>query len=188
MYYQVKKNLPYFLARYAKFTGMANDLAERYIEINEQRLTKTLEEAKSNPQKPSFTYLHLNMPHVPYAYDSSGNNVLVKWLGNLTLKQKDEMYLEYLIYTNKRIAGFIDSLQAKTNHKAVIILMSDHGYREALNKTLALAHDNFFAIYQPQSNAAFQKDSITAVNTFRILLTDLFKENLPPIKDSLVLK
>ncbi|MBI1781329.1 MAG: sulfatase-like hydrolase/transferase, partial [Sphingobacteriales bacterium] len=188
MYYQVKKNLPYFLARYAKFTGMANELAERYIEINEQRLNKTLEEAKPNTQKPSFTYLHLNMPHVPYAYDSSGNKVLAKWFGNLTLKQKDEMYLQYLIYTNKKIAGFIDSLQTKTDHKAIIILLSDHGYREALNKTLALAHENFFAVYEPQSKGAFQKDSITSVNTFRILLNDLFKENLPLVKDSLVLK
>lgn len=188
MYYQVKKNLPYFLARYAKFTGMVNDLAERSIEINEQRLNKTLEAAKPVLQKPSFTYLHLNMPHVPYAFDSSGNNVLQQWVGKLTQKQKDEMYLQYLIYTNKKIAGFIDSLQAKTNHKAVIILMSDHGYREALHKTLALSHENFFAIYQPQPNGAFQKDSITSVNTFRILLSNLFNENLPLVKDSLVLK
>jgi hypothetical protein len=188
MYYQVKKNLPNFLARYAAFTGMANELAERAIVINEQRLSKTLEAATPAPQKPSFTYLHLNMPHMPYAFDSTGNKVLAKWFQNLSHQQKDEMYLQYLVYTNKKMAGFIDSLQTKTQGKAVVILMSDHGYREALNKTLALAHDNFFAVYQPSTPGSFHQNSITAVNTFRYLFNNLFNTRFQPLKDSLVIK
>lgn len=188
MYYQVKKNLPYFLARYTRFTAFANSLTQRFIKVNEQRLNKTIEDAKLNTQKPAFTYLHLNMPHVPYAYDSIGNNVLNKWYGNLSQMQRDSMYLQYLVYTNKRIISFADSLQKVTHNKSVIILTSDHGYRDAYVKKFSLAHQNFFAVYEPVANKSFQRDSISSVNTFRLLFNDLFNQHYPVLKDSLVIK
>ncbi|MGE5107064.1 MAG: sulfatase-like hydrolase/transferase, partial [Sphingobacteriales bacterium] len=187
MYYQVKKNLPYFLAHDAKIARFANDLDSRNIWINELRLSKTLKDAIQMKQ-PVFSYLHLNMPHVPYAYDSSGNNVLNKWYGNLSQQQRDSMYLQYLVYTNKRIISFVDSLQRVTNNKSVIILASDHGYRNAYVKKFVLAYQNFFAIYEPVAHKSFQRDSITSVNTFRLLFNDLFNKQYPLLKDSLVIK
>ncbi|MBI2729866.1 MAG: sulfatase-like hydrolase/transferase [Sphingobacteriales bacterium] len=186
MYYQAEKYLPYFIIRYTGFTKLANWLTDRYILVNELRLTQTIKDAKKNTAKPAFTYLHLNMPHTPYAYDSSGNKVVNTWFKDLSMKQQDSMYLQYLVYTNKRINSFTDSLLTATKNKAVIILMSDHGYRDAYNKSSELGHQNFFAIYDQVTNKGFQRDSITSVNTFRILFNELFKTSYPLLKDSLV--
>ena len=186
MYYQAEKYLPFFVIRYTNFTGIANSLTKRFTQVNNLRLNKTIEDALKNVKKPTFTYLHLNMPHTPYAYDSAGNNVLYKSFHNLSQPQLDSMYLSYLIYVNKRMVPFIDSLQKVTVNNAVIILLSDHGYRDAYVKNSKLAHQNLFAVYEPGNESGFQRDSITSVNTFRILFNDLFNQHFPLLKDSLV--
>lgn len=190
LYYQFRRNLPYFFARYGNSKKLTEQLNQRAIWANEERMKATLDEAGKQHDKPLFNYLHLNMPHVPYVYDSTGKNVMYKWYTNLSQDEKDDMYLSYLVYVNKRMTSFIDSLQKATNNKAVIILMSDHGYRDVLHVThqMKLAHSNLFAAYNPYGKGGFVRDSITSVNTFRILFNDIFKTSYPMVKDSLVIK
>ncbi|HET9056637.1 MAG TPA: sulfatase-like hydrolase/transferase [Chitinophagaceae bacterium] len=189
MYYQLKKHIPSIFARYIKFQAFVISLGERKLTLIEQRLSKTIDDASRYKQKASFTYLHLNMPHNPFAYDSTGINVLNKWYDSPSLTQKDSMYLQYLVYTNKRVFSFIDTLQKVTQNKSVIILMSDHGYRRVASaKDTTLDYQNFFAIYAPLTLNSFHRDSISGVNVFRLLFNDLFHQNYPLLKDSLVTK
>jgi len=130
------------------------------------------------------------MPHKPFVYDSTGKmpDIYSKLQGN-KISGTDNLYLQYLVYTNKRIKQFIEQLVAATRGKAAIILMSDHGYRDAHSipgKDFSFC--NFNAVYLPNRDYHLWYDSVSNVNQFPVLLNTLFGQQIPLKKDSLDLK
>ncbi len=78
------------------------------------------------------------------------------------------MFMQYEVYTNKVISTFITRLQNATVSKAVVLLMSDHGYQEATGKNEKLPFYNLNAIYLPQKNYEAWYNGISNVNQFRV--------------------
>ncbi|MBK8349305.1 MAG: sulfatase-like hydrolase/transferase [Saprospiraceae bacterium] len=74
---------------------------------------------KLSKNKPSFTYVHLMMPHIPNNFDKQGNVI-----GRVTYSK--DAYLEELQYCNKVMIETI-SLIEKYDPNAILILQSDHG-------------------------------------------------------------
>lgn len=136
---------------------------------------------KASP--PHFTYSHIIMPHEPYYTDSVG-----KLLDRtLAAKENNELlFINYLKYTNLKIKEIVSHLQA-TEPNSIVILMSDHGYREYVkSKELPLKFDNLMAIHLPDSNYGIIKNLKTNVNLFRVLLNQYFNQNLPLLRDSCI--
>jgi arylsulfatase A-like enzyme len=128
------------------------------------------------------------MPHPPYYYDRYGtptdNSVIYR-------QYKDDptlSYLDYLLYTNEQIKEMINTIRTNSPN-AIIILLSDHGYRKRFDKTVKEPphfFENLNAIYYPDHNYSGLYDSITNVNLFRVVLNKTFNQHFPLEKDSTV--
>lgn len=135
---------------------------------------------------PSFTYLHLMLPHRPYLFDSTGQWSFLKQYNADKGAAKDSMYLNYLVYTNKRISRFIDQLNQQTHGNAVILLLSDHGYRtKSGGYNDRIRYMNFNAVYLPNRDYRLWNDSVSNVNEFPLLFNTLFGQQLPLQKDAI---
>jgi hypothetical protein len=150
---------------------------------------KILQQALSTAGKdsPTFTYIHLLMPHKPYIYDSTGRMAgsfdMGKYKSNDA--RNDALYLQYLAYTNQRISRFLEQLFQATKGKAVVMVMSDHGYRDAHGKgTYPLRFKSLNAVYLPNRDYHLWYDSVSNVNQFALLFNTLFKQQIPLLKDS----
>lgn len=144
---------------------------------------------------PTFTFLHLLMPHNPYVFDKKGN---IRNNIPLTLQMQEKTggwrakkeYIEQLRYLNRRILEIVDALIAKSKYPPVIILQSDHGsassYR-AYDSTLRRAkswHERTATLnawYAPPAVQERLSDNMVSVNTFRILFSELFGDKLPEL-------
>ena len=164
----------------------AGDWEEEYIKNNDDMMERVLgEQADSIP---SFTYVHLMMPHEPFSFNSAGERTQ-KWVrsSSHSADEVDAAYLQYLIYTNKKIFQFIQQLQANTHGKAVIMLMSDHAYRGFDRKgDMNLLYSNLNAVYLPGKQYEHFSDGTTNVNQFRILFSALFNHPIPILKNELI--
>jgi hypothetical protein len=168
-----------------KYEWFAERERNYYKEGNINMMALTKEVAEKNTSHPKFIYTHLEMPHFPFIYDSTGKEVRLNPCNNSVTKPiLENAYLQYLVYTNKVITGFIEHLLLKTNRQAVIVLMSDHGFREIVKKDRGIsAENNFNAVYIPGKDYTRFYDTISNVNQFRVLFNTLFKMNLPVLPD-----
>lgn len=127
-----------------------------------------------------FTYTHLLIPHKPYFTDSLGNLQSVI-LDNYFAEHTK--YLDYLKFANTKMIMLTDSL-IKYDSTALIIIMSDHGYRDYPDMHSNLIYNNFLAVRFPDSNYS-QIDKVKSnVNVFRVILNQYFNQQLPMLKDS----
>jgi hypothetical protein len=189
LYYRVKKYLPLFLVRMGWVKEVGADIENEYIRNNERMIAGALAESKAQNKTPAFTYLHLMMPHGPFVYDSLGHRTnIMAHLPSLSRDTLDKMFLSYQAYTNRRMQSLIASLQKETSGKAVIIVMSDHGYQPAYEKEKKLAYYNLNAIYLPTRQYEAWYDGISNVNQFRVLFNTLFQQKLPLLKDSIIVQ
>lgn len=144
--------------------------------------------AAQKKENPKFVYSHFMMPHPPYFFDSKGKMADYKTLLNDDYyKSEKNAYIEYLQYTNKYILDLIDNIRNDSEKEPVIILMSDHGFRqfEAGEKVDPKYYFmTLNAIYLPSGNYSGFYNGMTNVNQFRIILNTEFGQKLPLLKDS----
>ena len=124
------------------------------------------------------------MPHFPYFYDSSGRAVSTDSLYNDSLITDRSRFSGYITYTNKIVTRLLDTLFQNGAGKNIIIIQSDHGIADFDFSRKKDAFKNYIAIYFPDRNYALLHDSISNVNTFRIILNNYFNMNVPLLKDS----
>jgi hypothetical protein len=157
---------------------------DQYKKGNQRILELTQKEILAKPGKPRFIYAHFMMPHFPCIYDSLGNEVLFKDTGSASYME--DAYLQYHVYATKMAKALIEKIQQQSNHKAVIIFMSDHGYRDRQlqDEHKLSANDNFYSIYLPSHHYESFYDSLSSVNQFRLTFNSLFKQKLPLLTDS----
>jgi hypothetical protein len=187
MYYRVVSALPDLLADQANWKYFANRkvaLAERN---NMKMIEDVLREAPVDMSTPTFTYLHLLMPHNPILRDSMGKRLRTPTgeLINDPPEKPEEAYLGYLVYTNKVISNFITNLKRLTQNKAVILLMSDHGSKSLGRENDAYSFNNLHAVYLPDGDYKEWYDGVTNVNAFPLLFRTLYGLDIPLRKDSI---
>lgn len=147
--------------------------------------------ASKKPQ-PEFTYIHFLLPHSPYYFDENGN---IRPMNDYTL-QADQFsvksYLNQVTFTNSVIKKVVSSIQ-KSQKNTIILLEGDHGFRCFQPKDLKVK-DNYFlkennyknlnAFYFYDKNYSKLYDSISPVNSFRVILNQYFNVKVPLVKDS----
>jgi hypothetical protein len=183
LYGRVRKSLPFYLAAKNISSYYANKVENHFINQVDRSLSETVIRATqdaSSSSKPDFTYIHLNLPHVPYLMDSLGNRLSYEQRKKRTKEQKlGGAYVEYLVYCNKRILKWVDEIQLATRGEAVILLMSDHGTRPLAHKDQPRRRtDNLNAVYIPGGDYSKWYKGFSNVNQFTVLLNELFNQEL----------
>jgi hypothetical protein len=145
---------------------------------------------------PTFGFVHLLLPHNPYVFDRDGA-VVASYPLTISMKlQEDgwrlrEPYVEQLRYTNTVLKRMIDDILARSRVPPIIILQGDHG-----TSLTAFDGDRKAGLPQPRERHAILNaylvppamrerlyPGITPVNTFRLLLSTQFGDDLPPQPD-----
>ncbi len=144
---------------------------------------------------PTFAFFHLLMPHNPYVFDHRGREI-AQIPATLQFKMKTggwrdkPAYVEQLRYVNQRILAVVDDLLARPGPRPIIILQADHGSASTayypVRREMPLPSERLAilnAILVPEPVRARLVDTITPVNTLRLILAELFGEPLPPLPD-----
>lgn len=137
--------------------------------------------------KPKFVYGHFMVPHEPYVFDSTGNIKPAEQMLKENAKTSDDAYYEHLVFARKTIEELVTYIQLHNKKNTVIIVEGDHGYRTEKGNKAGYTFQNFNSFYFPDLKYDLLYDSITPVNSFRIVINKYFKGNLPLLKDSSIL-
>ncbi len=127
-----------------------------------------------------LVYAHINAPHGPYVFDKSGNFRYVP-----PIVSDPVYYTDTIVYINKKVLELVDSLQKNSATPPIIIIQGDHGSHivsGGFDK-----HKILSAYYLPGvENVLYE--TITPVNTFRIVLDEYFGANYELLPDKIYVK
>lgn len=148
---------------------------------NRNRLDSTvyqnlLQSAKLKTNDPKFIYAHFLNPHPPFFYDSLGKILTPDAYGK-------EGYIHQVAIVNRIIEKITDSILNNSQRPLVIILQADHGYSYIPAPKKPEMFSNLNAIYFSNKNYRQFSDSITNVNTFRVVLNTYFKTRYEMLPD-----
>ena len=181
--HRLKNDVRFNLAR---FLGPAQKRKRLYLikENNDKLYNKTAIIKPGKNDKPRFVYTHLMMPHYPYYFNKAGQPTAESELQD-GKELNPAAYVEYLQYTNQQLLALIDTIFANSSKPPIIILLSDHGYREFTepvdNKYYFM---NLSAVYLPGGNYTLFYDSMSNINIFRTVFNTQFNQKFKLLKDS----
>jgi hypothetical protein len=135
-----------------------------------------------------FILAHFILPHPPYLFDEDGGPVP----DNSPSGYDKELDIKQLQFANKMVQTTIDKILARSNPKPIIIIASDHGplipdlsdwpdtpSKELVKKRMSILN----AYYFPEGGSDLLYNSITPVNTFRILFNYYFGTKYELLED-----
>src|SRR3989338_356685 len=147
------------------------------------------------PKKPTFLYLHFEIPHEPFVFNSDGSRP--KYFESAFGKFDDKLkFIQQVKFAGTQVVEIVDVLRQR-DPTAVIIVQSDHGYGGRLddiyldrNSLAAKSNDHkkppieyldqrfgiLSAIYLP--SGIIMPEKITPVNLFRYLFNGIFEAKL----------
>lgn len=156
------------------------------VENNDKCIAGVMKESKEKSAVPRFVYGHFLIPHFPFYKDKYGNALPDSLVDAIHTGKTPPLpyYLEYLQYANIELKKIVGSIR-QHNPEAIIIFMSDHGYRWKI-KDLHYAYYAQNAVYLPSGDYSRFYDSISHVNQFNALINTMFGDKRPMQKDSTV--
>lgn len=142
---------------------------------------------------PKFVFAHILAPHDPFVVDENCTPITEKTVSERTSQVN---YLNQLKCTNIKIKELVNSILLKSKTPPVIIFQADEGpfpmnsplpdnqsWSAASEQTLREKFPIFNAYYFPGVTDTHLYNSITPVNSFRILFNDYFGTNYPLLPD-----
>jgi hypothetical protein len=146
----------------------------------------TLPHLFDNPKirRPIFVFAHILCPHWPYIFGQNGQPINEGGRRDMSGR---ELYVNQLIFINKQVKRMLDTLLMNPNFRPIIILQADHGPLDHPGKTMAETLQSRMRILNayllPNDGTAKLYDSISPVNTFRVILNHYFGTTYPILKD-----
>lgn len=184
LYNRVAKIFPIMAAKSLESKFLVNWVHKNIAKREKDVMENSLKGISGVKDKPVFSYVHLMMPHSPMLFDSNGNRMYIKYDAEDYPLPEDELsYVQYLAYANRQLKKYVDDLLSRTGNNAVIMIMSDHGYR-GIKRCKGEIFKVLNAVYLPEMDDALFYDRMSNVNQFRALFNTLFHEKLALIKDS----
>lgn len=132
---------------------------------------------------PTFAFAHIMMPHPPYIVDRNGGAPPASAKLSMTFWEPKEMYLDQLIFLNKKLTELVGTLLTRSSHPPIIILQGDHGAKFNLSIGTDYAYQILNAAYLPGLERNPFYETITPVNTFRVLFNEYFGGQYPLLED-----
>ncbi|RJP26815.1 MAG: hypothetical protein C4520_00170 [Candidatus Abyssobacteria bacterium SURF_5] len=134
---------------------------------------------------PTFTLAHFFPPHHPFIFDSSGNYIGDDQPMTVPTQNVRSLYVDQLIFMNDRTKLLIDQLLKRSSTPPIIIIQGDHG-GGYMTSGRAKEWDRLGilnAYYVPENYRQELYNTITPVNSFRLLVKSCFNENLKRLPD-----
>lgn len=148
-----------------------------------------LDELSIQTNQPKFVFGHILMPHGRYYLTKKGEERNV-YASDDHSDIRDSLYIDQLVYTNTWIESLVSAANKKFSRPRVVIIQGDHGRRDLIPYHPALKREKQFmnlnCFYFSDKNYEMLYDSISSVNTFRIVLNKYFHSNIPLLKDSTI--
>lgn len=147
-----------------------------------------------NIKGPKFVFAHMLGIHAPLVFDRYGNPAVKTALKAFSVPEYyEEGYVEQLIFTNNKLKALVDEILLKSDIEPIIILQADHGpestqqlfvpYNELTRIQLDERMNIFNAYYFPHKDPHLLYESITPVNTFRIVFNLYFDADYDILED-----
>lgn len=158
-----------------EFTKEVRESMQADVHYNQQAFRQAL----VSEGKLQYNFTHFFLPHDPYIF-SKGS---VDSLHFDDLMNHETGYVKQVEYVNQLIKTLVTELQK--NPHTIIIIQGDHGFREydpSADPELT-QNEAFNAIYFPDRNYSQLYDSISLVNTYRVVLNHYFGQQLPLLPD-----
>jgi hypothetical protein len=140
---------------------------------------------------PSFTFAYFYGLHVPFVFGPEGQEI-DPYTAVENAKHREnfnKLYLDQLRFYNSRISQLIDDILLRSRIPPIIVLQSDHGEQffecsqQDFIPCIQQRMRNFNAYYLPDNGAALLYDSITPVNSFRLILKRYFNAQVDLLED-----
>jgi hypothetical protein len=145
---------------------------------------------------PKFVFAHISSPHPPFVFDSNGNAVKYGDCngldGNLFNGSKAEYlsgYPQQMAYISQMTQEVIDTILEDSVNPPIIIVQGDHGsglyldWNSSKNSCLRERTSILNAYYIPMAMSQELYETITPVNTFRVVFNEAFGLRLPLLED-----
>ena len=153
-----------------------------------------------NILSPKIVFAHILCPHAPYIFNEDGEytNPDLRHLNfsfEYDFELRKKLYIEQLKYVDKRMLKVVDSIVARSLEPPVIIVQGDHGlrwgitYSERNDDDMPMPDkkrwrfDILNAYYLPGVDKTLLYDSISPVNTFRVIFNHYFDAGLELLDD-----
>jgi arylsulfatase A-like enzyme len=121
------------------------------------------------------------VPHEPPLFDSSGNFLSYDQALHASMF---DTYTAQIRYANSLIKEIVSSIKAHNKANTIIIIEGDHGFGFYSHDSIPrFAFANMNAIYFPDKDYSRVYDSLSPINTFRIVFDQFFKQRYPLLKD-----
>lgn len=149
---------------------------------------------------PTFVYAHFMIPHPPFVFDRDGKPFNPKGVINGTdgshyfklnpsKIEYRERYKNQIIFVNKKAKEMINEILYRSNRPPIIILQSDHGPgsmtdwedpgKTNMKERLSILN----AYYLPEEGKELLYQTITPVNTFRVIFNCIFNTDFEILND-----
>jgi hypothetical protein len=127
---------------------------------------------------PKFVFAHLIIPHEPLDIGPKGEYVQ-DWEDS-TREKYFEGYTRQATFINEILPEIIASILSESKESPIIVIQGDHGPWDYAENVQRLGILN--AIHLPEGSE-YLYDTMTPVNTFRIILNNFFGTALPLLED-----
>ena len=158
------------------------------ISRNQKNFSRFLQELSTPDDQPKFVYGHVFIPHRPALVDRYGKPRMVSNV-EISDSEMDSLYLDQVRFVNTWIDSLVKSaINTKRHRPLVLILEGDHGNRYG-EKSRAIREKQFMNLntyYFSDREYSLLYDSISPINSFRVVLNKYFDAGLPMLKDSTI--
>ncbi|MCM1565261.1 MAG: sulfatase-like hydrolase/transferase, partial [Dehalobacter sp.] len=137
----------------------------------------------SGDLEPTFTFVHLTVPHTPFVFRADGSYTKDRryFSGAFVTPISNELfvdgYLNQLQYVNTQILDTVQKILENSKTPPIIILQGDHG--AIMEHRLPILN----AYLVPNSIKDRYYSSISPVNSFRLIFQNVFGLNYPLLED-----
>jgi len=151
-----------------------------------------LAEIQHKTHAPRFVFAHIVAPHPPYVFGRNGEPIAESELKmNEAVYWKDRgAYIDQLVFINDKIEALLDTLLSESTEPPIIIVQGDHGSSctggRRTEPTDMLVRERMSilnAYYLPNQSNPSRYESITPVNTFRLILNDYLGADFSLLED-----
>ncbi len=154
------------------------------IKIRQDTLLYQFDELQRIPhdKSPTFTFAHIMMPHEPIVFDEHGKTPA-------NTNKSIDGYLKFIQFANKKTKTTVEKILSNSETPPVILIQADHGgqylgecfepSRTFVKEKMAILN----AYYAPKEAQKLLYDTITPVNSFRVLFDYYFGTELGLIED-----
>jgi hypothetical protein len=149
---------------------------------NQSFILEQLPQISEDPD-PTFTFVHLLVPHVPFVFTSDGSIVTdpLFYNGNLSWPANDEHlilgYASQVEFIDRKLVEIVAEILSQSKTPPIIVIYGDHGLLDQNRYEILNAY------YLPGDNLSNLYPTISPVNSFRLIFDTYFGTNFGLVTD-----